>query len=157
MDPDTAPIESPPAATIPLAAGARRLFLAIVMLQGVHAVEEYIWRIWNDHALTRAFSLLFADDPARGFILFNIPIVALGLWAWAARVRPGARAGRWTTARGWAIFWIVLELINGIGHSAMSLEAGRYVAGQVTALLLFALALLLAREILRSPATKPAR
>ena len=65
----------------------------------------------------------------------NTALVTFGLWCWAVPVRSG-----WQAARGLVWFWTILELGNGIAHSALALSRGGYFPGVVTAplLLLFA-------------------
>ena len=72
---------------------------------------------------------------ALGFLIVNATLVAFGLWCWAVPVRSG-----WGAARAIAWFWTLLELGNGIGHSALALFQGSYFPGVATAplLLLFA-------------------
>jgi hypothetical protein len=58
-----------------------------------------------------------------------------GLWCWSVPVRSG-----WRAARGIIWFWIILEICNGVGHSALAVSQGGYFPGVSTAplLLLFA-------------------
>jgi hypothetical protein len=59
----------------------------------------------------------------------------------------------WHAARGFIWFWTILEMGNGIGHSALALSRGGYFPGVVTAplLLVFAvwLAVLQVRQVAR--------
>jgi hypothetical protein len=45
--------------------------------------------------------------------------------------------------------WVVVELINGIGHPLWAFQIGGYAPGVATAPVLLVLALLVARELLR--------
>jgi hypothetical protein len=111
------------------------VFLSLILAQALHSIEEYVTRLYEVFAPTRFVSSLISHDLALGFLVFNTALVTFGLWCWAGPVRSG-----WHAARGLAWFWAILELGNGIGHSALALSRGGYFPGVVTAplLLLFA-------------------
>jgi hypothetical protein len=123
----------------------RIVFLFLILAQGAHSIEEYVTRLYEVFAPARFVSSLVSHDLAVGFLVVNAVLVAFGLWCWAVPVRSG-----WHAARGLVWFWTILELGNGIGHSALAMSRGGYVPGVVTAplLLLFAgwLAVLQARN-----------
>ena len=104
-------------------------------------------------APARCVSSLVSHDLALGFLIVNVALVTFGLWCWALPVRSG-----WHAARGLVWFWAILELGNGIIHSALALSRGGYFPGVVTAplLLLFAgwLTVLQARQAGR-PSIRP--
>ena len=120
------------------------IFLFLILSQGAHSVEEYVTRLYEVFPPARFVSGLVSNDLGLGFLVVNAALVAFGLWCWAVPVRSG-----WHAARGFIWFWTILELGNGIGHSALALSRGGYFPGVVTAplLLLFATwtAILLAR------------
>ena len=118
----------------------------LILAQGAHSVEEYVTRLYEIFAPARLVSSLFSNDLALGFLIFNGALVTFGLWCWAVPVRSG-----WHAACGLVWFWTILELGNGIGHSALAVSRGGYFPGIVTAplLLVFAvwLAVLQARQV----------
>jgi Protein of unknown function with HXXEE motif len=111
------------------------VFLFLILAQGTHSIEEYVTRSYEVFAPARFVSSLVNHDLALGFLVVNAALVTFGLWCWAVPVRSGRHA-----ARGLVWFWTILELSNGIGHSALALSRGGYFPGVVTAplLLLFA-------------------
>ena len=112
----------------------RNLFLALILAQAAHSVEEYVFRLYDVLAPARYVSSLFGMDRPIGFIIVNAALVLFGLWCWLARVRPGR-----TGARHFAWFWALLEVANGCGHLALAVLAGGYFPGLATAPLLLAL------------------
>jgi hypothetical protein len=111
------------------------VFLFLILAQGAHSIEEYITKLYEVFAPARFVSSLVSNDLALGFLILNTALVTFGLWCWAVPVRSG-----WQAARGLVWFWTILELGNGIAHSALALSRGGYFPGVVTAplLLLFA-------------------
>lgn len=98
------------------------------MAQAAHSIEEYVFRLFDVLAPARFVSRLLSSDPARGFAIANTVLVLFGVWCYVARVRRGR-----SSARGWAWFWAVLELGNGIGHGLFALARGGYFPGLATA------------------------
>jgi hypothetical protein len=117
-------------------------FLALVLVQGLHSIEEYAFRLYDVFLPARFVSGLFSSDLRRGFVAFNCGLFVFGLWAFWWPVRRG-----WPAATGLVGLWIGIELVNGIGHPAWSLVEGGYTPGVATAPLLLVLALLLARRL----------
>lgn len=126
-------------------------FLALVLFQAVHSVEEYFFRLYDVFAPARFVSGLISDDLRTGFIAFNAALVSFGLWCYLVPVRRGA-----TSAVGFIWIWIVIELVNGIGHPLWSLTQQSYTPGVATAPALLSLALYLAWQVSRdsSPRVK---
>jgi len=114
-------------------------FLALVLAQAAHSVEEYVFRLYEVFQPARLVSGLVSADVRVGFAILNVSIVSIGLLCYFYRVRPGH-----PSARGWVWFWIIFELVNGIGHSFLALVRRAYFPGVVTAPILFAVALYLA-------------
>ena len=112
----------------------RNLFLALILAQAVHSVEEYAFRLYDVLAPARYVSGLFGIDRQIGFVVVNSALVLFGIWCWQARVRPGRRS-----ARAFAWFWALLEIANGCTHVALAILAGGYFPGLATAPLLLAL------------------
>ena len=127
---------------------AQLVFLCLILSQSAHSIEEYVTKLYEVFAPARFVSSLASQDLALGFVVVNAALVTFGLWCWAIPVRSG-----WQVARGLMWFWTILELGNGIGHSALALSRGGYFRGVATAplLLLFAgwLALLQTRKAAR--------
>ena len=130
------------------------VFLFLILAQGAHSIEEYVTKLYEVFAPARFVSSLVSNDLGLGFLIVNGALVMFGLWCWAVPVRSG-----WHAARGLVWFWTILELGNGIGHSAFALSRGGYFPGVVTAplLLLFAawLAVLQARQVGPGPSVLP--
>lgn len=128
-------------------------FFALVLTQAAHSVEEYVGRIYEVFPPARAVSGLISQDLERGFIIFNVTLITFGLWCFIWPVR-----GHWPSAIALAWFWVVIELINGIGHPLWTLAEQMYTPGVATAPLLLLLALYLAHQLLRpnpSPTPSP--
>ena len=112
---------------------ARLVFLCLILSQAAHSIEEYFTKLYEVFAPARFVSSLVSHDLALGFLVVNAALVTFGLWCWAIPVRSA-----WQVARGLMWFWIILELGNGVGHSALALSRGGYFPGVATApLLLF--------------------
>lgn len=122
----------------------RRLFLALIAAQAVHSIEEILFRLYEVFAPARFVSELVNDNPAIGFAILNAVIVGLSILCYLAWIRPGA-----PSAGTWMWLWAVIELINGTVHVALAIVRGGYFPGVATAPILFIVALLLARELLR--------
>jgi hypothetical protein len=112
----------------------RNLFLALILAQAAHSVEEYAFRLYDVLAPARYVSSLFGVDRQIGFAVVNSALVLFGLWCWWTRVRQGRGA-----ARGLAWFWALLEMANACAHFALAAMAGGYFPGLATAPLLLAL------------------
>jgi hypothetical protein len=117
----------------------RNIFLALILVQAAHSVEEYVFRLYDLLAPARYVSSLFGIDRQTGFVVVNSALVLFGLWCWFARVHPGRRG--WI---GLAWFWALLEIANGCAHLALAGLAGGYFPGLATAPLLIGLGALLA-------------
>jgi hypothetical protein len=117
-------------------------FLGLVVTQAAHSLEEYAGRLYDVFPPARFVSGLFSTDLQRGFVIFNVLLVAFGVWCLGWPVRRG-----WPVARPLAWGWVAIELLNGIGHPLWSLRAGAYTPGVATAPLLLLLALYLAAQL----------
>lgn len=112
----------------------RNIFLALILAQAAHSVEEYAFRLYDVLAPARYVSGLFGVDRQAGFVVVNMALVLFGLWCWQARVRPGR-----LSARAFAWFWSLPEIANGCAHVALAVMAGGYFPGLATAPLLIGL------------------
>src|SRR5262245_21527402 len=124
---------------------SRVAFLALVLAQAAHSIEEYRTRLYDVFPPARFVSGLLSADRRVGFIIVNVSLVAFGLWCFFGPIRsarPSARAVAWA--------WSALEAANGLGHMTWALAAGAYRPGLATAPFLLAIALTLATLLRRS-------
>jgi hypothetical protein len=117
-------------------------FLALIVAQAAHSVEEYRGRLYDVFPPARLVSGAISPDRERGFVALNLAIVAAGAWCYVWPVRR-----RWPSAAGLAWVWVAIEVVNGLGHPAWSLLRGGYTPGVATAPALLVLALALAYQI----------
>jgi hypothetical protein len=123
----------------------RTTFLILVLVQGLHSVEEFYGKLWEVFPPARLLSSLVAENLKTGFLLINIGLFIFGLWCWLLPIR---RNYLYAPILIW--FWIVIEMINGIGHPFWALYEGGYVPGLVTAPILLMQAVYLSRQLLRN-------
>lgn len=120
-------------------------FGALIASQAVHSVEEYVGRLWESFPPARVLTGLVSSNSERAFVALNVALVAFGLWCLL-----------WPVRRNWAIgiavawIWIVIEVINGVGHPLWSLVQRGYTPGVATAPVLLALAAYLAYQLRRA-------
>jgi hypothetical protein len=122
----------------------RIAFLALILAQTAHSIEEYSQRLYDVLAPARFVSGLFSGDLRVGFMIFNVLLVAFGLGCFFGSVLRGARS-----AREIAWFWVVLEFLNGCAHIVWAASAGAYRPGLATAPVLVTIALVLGWELVR--------
>jgi hypothetical protein len=113
-------------------------FLLLVLVQGLHSIEEYLGRLWENLPPATVLCNLVSENPATGFLIINIGLFVFGLLGWLFAVRNGT-----SLAPPIIWFWIIIEIINGIGHPAWSLFQGAYTPGVFTAPFLLILAIFL--------------
>ena len=123
----------------------RATFLALVLAQTAHSVEEYLGRLWESFPPAALVTGLISGDGEVGFLVLNSALVLFGLWCFMVPVR---RA--WPSAAGLMWFWVVIEMINGIGHPMWTLAQRSYTPGVATAPLLLVLACYLALQLRRA-------
>jgi hypothetical protein len=126
----------------------RTAFLALVVAQAMHSVEEYRTRLYDRLAPARFVTGLISDDRRVGFVIFNVALVGFGLSCWLGPVRRGSRS-----ATGLAWFWVALESLNGAIHIGWAAAVGGYRPGLVTAPLLLVAAAFLAWSLTRAAPT----
>ncbi len=124
---------------------ARLVFLSLIVVQASHSIEEYTFALYEVFSVARFASGLVSSNLAIGFIFLNTVFVAFGLWCYLFPVRSG-----WASARGWAWLWVIIELVNGLGHLVLALRSGGYFPGVATAPILLMFALYLAARLLRT-------
>ena len=117
-------------------------FGGLILAQAAHSIEEYAGRLWVSFPPARFVSGLISDDLERGFLVGNVALVAFGLWCWLWPVR---RERRVAVQLAWA--WVMIELVNGIGHSIWALRQAGYTPGVATAPVLLILAIYLALQL----------
>ena len=117
-------------------------FGALVLVQVLHSVEEYVGHLWETFPPARFLTGLFSSDHERAFVVLNVLLLAFGIWCFAGPVRRG-----WPVATTLAWIWAMVEIINGVGHSLWSVREGGYTPGLATAPLLFVIALYLAYQL----------
>jgi hypothetical protein len=120
----------------------QRTFLAIVLMQAVHFIEEYRGRLWEVLPPARAVSGLVSSNLEQGFVIFNASLLAFGMWCFVWPVR-----GQWRSAPILVWIWIAIELVNGIGHPAWSVMQRGYTPGVATAPVLLVLAMMLIYQL----------
>jgi hypothetical protein len=126
---------------------SKTAFLALVAAQTAHSVEEYLGRLWEVFPPARFVTGLISEDRRFGFIVFNVALISFGIWCFFWPV-----LRRWSSAIAFMLFWVVIELINGMGHIWWSIEANGYTPGVITAPLLLVLALVLGWELRKEAA-----
>ena len=131
---------------------SRSTFLALVVVQAAHSIEEYSTRLYDLLPPARFVSGLLSNDHRIGFVIFNVSLVTFGLWCYFGPLSRGTPSG---LPLAW--FWVVLELLNGLAHAVWTAWAGEYRPGIATAPLLVVVALVLAWQLRRSePASRAA-
>lgn len=114
-------------------------FVALVIAQAAHSIEEYFGHLYEVFPPARFVSGLISQNLRLGFIIFNVSLITFGAWCclWPVRRRtPSLTVVTW--------FWVTIELINGVGHPIWSIREMRYTPGLATAPVLLALAIALA-------------
>ncbi len=121
------------------------LFLIIVLLQGLHSCEEYIGKLWENFPPATFLCSLVSDNLKTGFIIINIGLFVLGILAWLIPIRKEYSWGKFLI---W--FWILIELMNGIGHPIWTIMQKGYTPGVITAPFLLITAITLLKEQLNT-------
>jgi hypothetical protein len=111
-----------------MGARSRKLFLALILTQVAHSIEEYLFRLYEVLLPARVISGYISSNLAVGFAIANTALIAFAFWCYFARVRSGHPA-----ARSWAWFWTILEAANGIAHLLYVVARGGYFPGAATA------------------------
>jgi hypothetical protein len=117
-------------------------FGALIGVQAVHSIEEYAGRLWESFPPAHFLTGLLSSDRESSFIALNVALVGFGVWCFAWPVRRG-----WQSAASLAWIWVVIELVNGVGHPLWSLLQRGYTPGVATAPMLLALAAYLAHQL----------
>jgi hypothetical protein len=128
------------------------LFLALMLAQAAHSVEEYVFRLYEVFPPARSLSGLISANHAVGFAIGNTLLVSFGAWCYVAWVRRNRPAGV-----VWAWFWTCLEAANGAMHLLIAASRGEYFPGAATAPLLLGFASALAFALTRRDTTSESR
>ena len=114
-------------------------FLALVLLQALHSVEEYAFKFYEVFPPAKLLNETLPGIARPGFIVFNMALVLFGLWCFFCRIEPGA-----ASARRWAWVWVAIELYNGLGHPIWAVIVRGYNPGLATSPVLLVVAIFLA-------------
>ncbi|MFA8435347.1 MAG: HXXEE domain-containing protein [Marinifilaceae bacterium] len=117
---------------------SKTVFLILLLFQGLHSIEEYLGNLWTRFPPVDHVTRLLSESRATSFLLLNIGFFVFGIWCWLIPVR-----GDYNMARSLVWFWILVEILNGIGHSIWALYEKAYVPGILTAPFLLGISLYL--------------
>ena len=121
---------------------AKITFLILVLLQGLHSVEEYVGKLWDVFPPAKYLTNLFSENNETGFLIANVGIFILGISCWLllySKLESTISIIIW--------IFIVIEIINGIGHPVWSIYQKGYTPGVISAPFLLVTALYLARQL----------
>jgi len=116
------------------------IYLALVLVQGLHSIEEYFGKLWEMLPIANWLTGLVSEDHHYGFLVVNIGLFVFGISTWFFIVRKGNPLASFIL---W--FMIILEMTNGVGHTVWAIYSGQYTPGLITAPLLFIIAFYLMR------------
>jgi Protein of unknown function with HXXEE motif len=128
-----------------MGARSRQLFLALILTQVAHSIEEYLFRLYEVLLPARVISGFISSNLAVGFAIANTALIAFAFWCYFARVRSVR-----PSARSWAWFWTILEAANGTAHLLYVVARGEYVPGAATAPLLLGFAAWLGTTLVKT-------
>ena len=117
---------------------ARIAFLALVLVQACHSVEEYFTRLFDVLPPARFVSELISTNRSVGFAIANAALLAFGLSCFFGPVQHSARS-----AVAFAWFWVVLECLNGLAHLTWAVTERAYRPGAASAPMLLTLGVFL--------------
>jgi len=106
------------------------MFLLLVILQAIHSVEEFIFRLYERFPPMR---FLYRNAPylaKPAFAISNALLVFIGLicfYYWVQPARKGATVVVW--------IWIIIESLNVVAHLVWAALIGGYNPGLVTGVL----------------------
>ena len=102
-------------------------FLFMIVVQALHAIEEFLFEFWDVFPPMHA---VYGGTPGLGervFIAFHSLLIGIGLWSYRRWVRGGG-AGARTVVR-WGI---LVQSFTLLLHAAWFLTAPRYQPGLAT-------------------------
>ena len=119
------------------------VFLLLILFQGFHSIGEYYGKLWDVLTPARMVSEVVSTNPGTGFRIVNICLFIFGIMCWIISTR-----NKKISYQGLIWIWIVIEIVNGIGHPILALSQNDYFPGLYTALVLLFLAIYMARLLL---------
>lgn len=119
----------------------RLTFLLIALTQALHSIEEYLGKLWDVFPPATFLCGLVSSNLKTGFIIINVGLFVVLMVIWFVSKTYSVRGLFW--------FWIIMEIINGVGHSVWAVTEGSYEPGLITAPILIFLAFWLARLLVR--------
>jgi len=120
----------------------KRLFLILVLVQGLHSFEEYYGKLWESFPPATMLCSLVSDNLIAGFLIINIGLFVFGMLCWLIPIR-----NDYSLAKFLVWFWIIIQFINGIGHPIWTIMQKDYTPGIITAPILLILAIVLIKEM----------
>ena len=127
----------------------KQTFLILVLVQGLHSIEEYVGKLWESFPPARVLCNLVSDNLVTGFLVINIGLFVFGLWCFFFPIRKNANYAQFLIG-----FWIFIELINGIGHPIWTIMQKAYTPGMLTAPVLLVIAIILLKNRQNKERTK---
>ena len=113
-------------------------FLGLVLVQGLHSIEEYIGKLWENFPPATWLTGVVSDDLHYGFLVINIGLFVFGILCWFFLVRKNHPLAKVVIG-----LWLFIEIANGIVHPVWSIMQKGYTPGIITAPMLFIVAVLL--------------
>jgi Protein of unknown function with HXXEE motif len=113
----------------------RITFLLIVLVQGLHSIEESFGKLWEVYPPATFLSGLVSLNLKTGFIIINVGLFIILTLTWLTTFSKSY------STRGLLWLWVILEIINGVGHCIWAIIRRSYVPGLATAPILIILAL----------------
>ena len=113
---------------------------AMIVLQIVHALEEYLLEFWNEFPPMRA---MYGPELGRGvFVVFHALLIVFGVWCYrqVRRNTEHARAAMWC--------WVVIQSGTVVAHTIWLVFDASYQPGLAT-LPLFLITIALAIVVLQ--------
>ncbi len=110
----------------------RSVFLIMIVVQAVHALEEFVFHFWDVFPPMRA---VYGGTPGLGetvFIAFHTVLIGLGVWSYRRWVRSNQ-----PNARRVVVWGIVVQSFTVLLHAAWFLTEFRYQPGLATTPLFF--------------------
>ena len=117
-------------------------FGILIVVQVIHSVEEFVGQLWEWFPPATFLTGLVSSNGETGFLVINAALIAFGIWCFQWPVRRG-----WSSAVPLVWTWIVIEVINGLGHLLWTFLQGGYTPGVATAPILLGLSIYLAVQL----------
>ena len=118
----------------------RMTLLLLILTQSIHAVEEYFGKLWDIYPPAKFICNAISSNPETGFIIINVTFISLSLLYWWAVLKKKSSSGLiW--------LWVVLEILNIIGHFSWTIYEKAYTPGVITAIILLLLVVYLIKQL----------